>query len=63
MKRNLDIETGLWIFPALTTFKPKEMMDPQLIHHTKTHLMKAIQESTIELKTKSFWPEQHPEKL
>ena len=32
---NLDIETGLWTFPALTTFKPKEMMDPQLIHHTK----------------------------
>ena len=33
---NFDIETGLWTFPALTTFKPKEMMDPQLIQHTKT---------------------------
>ena len=51
---NFDIETRLWTFPALTTFKPKEMMDPQLIHHTKTRLMKAIQESTIELKPNPF---------
>ena len=47
---NFDIKTGLWTFPSLTTFKPKEMMDPQLIQHTKTLLMKAIQDSTIELK-------------
>ena len=51
---NFDIETGLWTFPALTTFKPKEMMDPQLIQHTKTCPMKAIEDSTIELKPNPF---------
>ena len=54
MKETLILKTGLCTFPALTTFKPKEMMDPQLIHHTKTCLMKAIQESTIELKPNPF---------
>ena len=54
IKENFDIETGLWTFPTLTTFKPKEMMDPQLIQHTKTCLMKTIQESTIELKPNPF---------
>ena len=51
---NFDIETGLWTFPSLTTFKPKEMMDPQLIQNTRTCLMKAIQDSTIELKPNPF---------
>ena len=52
--KETDIETGLWTFPTLTTFKPNDMMDPQLIPHTKTRLMKAIEDSTIELKPNPF---------
>ena len=36
------------------SFKPKEMMDPQLIQHTNTCLKKAIEDSTIELKPNPF---------
>ena len=32
---NFDVETGLWNFKALTTHKPKHMMDPRLILATQ----------------------------
>ena len=42
---NFDVETGLWNFPSLTKFKPKDMMDPQLIKYTKKRIITALEEN------------------
>ena len=39
---NFDVETGLWNFPSLTKFKPKDMMDPQLIKYTNKRIITAL---------------------
>ena len=52
---NFDVETGLWNFPSLTKFKPKDMMDPQLIKYTKKRIITALENySGVELKPDAY---------
>ena len=52
---NFDVETGLWNFPSLTKFKPKDMMDPQLIKYTKKRIITALEENSgVELKPDAY---------
>ena len=52
---NFDVETGLWNFPSLTKFKPKDMMGPQLIKYTKKRIITTLEEDCgVELKPDAY---------
>ena len=35
IKGHFDVSSGLWKYPALSTQKPKEMMDPEIVNATQ----------------------------
>ena len=52
---NFDVQNGLWNFHSLTQFKPKDMMDPELIKHTKTRIITVLEEnSCVQLKPNPY---------
>ena len=52
---NFDVQTGLWDFHSLTKFKPKDMMDPQLIKYTKKRIITTLEEnSCVQLKPNPY---------
>ena len=52
---NFNVETGSWNFPSLTKFKPKDMMDPQLIKYTNKRIITALEDFTgVKLKPSAY---------